>query len=203
MKVAVFAASGRTGRHMTKIALKRGHRVVAFVRDKNKLDIEHKNLEVCVGNMFNLEDVEKAVKGQDAILSAIGASKLKETDTILRGTKSIVIAMKKHDVKRIVAMSSMGVGDSWQYQPLFSRAMLKLVLHRQFKDHGRQEEMLKSSGLDWTAVRAGILDEAPQKGACEVGFSLKAKRVPREQIAAFAVLEMEDGNYICQTPSVT
>jgi uncharacterized protein YbjT (DUF2867 family) len=72
VKVLVFGATGGTGRALVDQALERGHAVTAFARDPTKIQSAHQNLTVARGNMLDLDSVEAAVKGQDAVLSALG-----------------------------------------------------------------------------------------------------------------------------------
>jgi putative NADH-flavin reductase len=72
VKVLIFGATGGTGRALLEQALEQGHVVTAFARDPVKVRSTHQNLTVAQGNMLDLNSVEAAVKGQDAVLSALG-----------------------------------------------------------------------------------------------------------------------------------
>jgi uncharacterized protein YbjT (DUF2867 family) len=72
VKVLVFGATGGTGRALVEQGLEQGHAVTAFARDPAKIRSAHRNLTVAQGNMLDLDAVETAVKGQDAVLSALG-----------------------------------------------------------------------------------------------------------------------------------
>jgi putative NADH-flavin reductase len=72
VKLLVFGATGGTGRALLEQALEQGHVVTAFARDPAKVRSAHQNLTVAQGNMLDLNSVEAAVKGQDAVLSALG-----------------------------------------------------------------------------------------------------------------------------------
>ena len=75
MKVVVFGASGKTGVHVVEQALAAGHDVTAFVRTPAKLTIQHPNLSVFQGDVMNAEQVDQAIAGQDAVISALGPSR--------------------------------------------------------------------------------------------------------------------------------
>ena len=72
VKLLVFGATGGTGRALVEQALEQGHAVTAFARDPAKVRSAHQNLTVVKGNMLDYDSVEAAVKGQDAVLSALG-----------------------------------------------------------------------------------------------------------------------------------
>src|SRR5829696_6094888 len=74
MKLLIFGASGKTGQHLVSQALEQGHMVTAFARTPAKIKLQHQNLHVVQGNIADFSLVESAVKGQDVVLSALGAA---------------------------------------------------------------------------------------------------------------------------------
>jgi putative NADH-flavin reductase len=49
MRLAVFGATGRTGRPLVAQALAASHEVVAFARDPARLNIQHERLRIVQG----------------------------------------------------------------------------------------------------------------------------------------------------------
>ena len=74
MNIFIFGASGATGNELVNQALALGHNVTAFVHNPSKLKIRHDNLKVVQGDVINYQLVEGTVKGQNAIISALGAT---------------------------------------------------------------------------------------------------------------------------------
>src|SRR6266550_621321 len=72
MKLLIFGGTGRTGRALVEQALEQGHVVTVFARDPAKLGMAHENLRVMKGAIAEYDSVETAIKGQDAVLSALG-----------------------------------------------------------------------------------------------------------------------------------
>ena len=65
------------------------------------------------GDMLDPASVESAVRGQDAVLSALGTPNPRKTSTLLsEGTKNLVDAMKRNGVERLVCVTILGTGDS-------------------------------------------------------------------------------------------
>src|SRR4051794_17092135 len=117
MKVVVLGATGGTGRELVKQALELGHDVTAFVRDPAKLKIEHERLSVVQGNMLDTASLEKAIIGQDVVVSALGSPGLGKSTDLSEGTANIIRAMDKAGVKRLVFESAIGIGDSHDDAP--------------------------------------------------------------------------------------
>ena len=72
MRLAVFGASGRTGRPLVEQALARGHEVRALVRDPAKLPLTHDRLALVRGDVLSAGDVADTVAGCDAVLQCGG-----------------------------------------------------------------------------------------------------------------------------------
>ena len=183
MNIAVFGATGRTGSHVVRKALEQGHHVTALVRDPARLKDAHEKLAVRTGDVFAKDDVENAIRGADAVVCALGQSKKARRDTMAGGTEIIVEAMKRLGVQRIVAVSTMGAGDSAKHIGFVMRALLRTVLRKQVLDHERQEVVLRESGLDWTVVRPGSLQMEPGTGQYQVGGSPNERGYHRRECA--------------------
>ena len=111
MNVAVFGATGRTGRLVVGKALDAGHRVTAFARDPSKLGASDERLRVVEGDVYDRVRVEEAVAGQDAVVSAVGPVSTSPGDVQTEATKNIVAAMEKHGVRRLVSVTGGMVRD--------------------------------------------------------------------------------------------
>lgn len=141
MKLLIFGASGGTGLELVQQALDQGHTVTAFVRNPRKLPIQHNRLRVVQGDILDAHAVAEAVKGHDAVISALGHKRWIVKTTILsEGAGNIIAAMKKHGVKRFICVTSLGVGESrgklGLYYTLF---LIPLLLYFYFKDKELQE----------------------------------------------------------------
>ncbi len=103
MNILIFGASGTTGHELVNQALEQGHIVTAFVRNPAKLKITHNNLKIVQSDVVNYLEVENAVKGQDAVFSALGASSpFKYDQTVVDGVGNIIKAMEQSNVKRFI-----------------------------------------------------------------------------------------------------
>ena len=210
MKILVFGASGGTGRVLVTQALDQGHVVTAFVRDPAKIDdVKHANLSVVRGDVLNPSDVGNAVTGQDAVLVTIGAGPKRST---IRedSTRTIVTAMQDAGVKRLVCMSSLGVGDSRQNLPFFTKyVVVGIFLRHAFADHEKQEIVVMNSTLDWTLVRPPHLKEGPHTGTYQHGFAVTTSYkdiegwVSRSDVADFMLMQLDDDTYINQAPGLS
>ena len=116
MHIAVFGANGPTGQHVTKQALAEGHTVTAVTRHPETFLLRHERLQVLRGDVFDLAAVERAVAGQDAVLSTLGVPYSRKTITLYsQGIAHIVQAMNYYRVRRLVCVSSSATDPQTRY----------------------------------------------------------------------------------------
>ncbi len=208
MKLLIFGATGGTGRELIKQALEQGHSVTAFARNPAALAVKHPNLIVVKGDVLNYGSVEAAVKGQEAVLSALGVKVREKRPILSDGTRNIITAMETFGVKRFVCESSLGIGDSrGQLGFLYTNVLIPLLLKDAFRDKEVQEKYIRESNLDWVIVRPGALANAERTGKYRSGFSgadksIKAK-ISRADVADFMLKQITDDTYLRKTPGVS
>lgn len=206
MKIAVFGATGGTGQEIVKQALAQGHDVTAFVRDPARMPVQDEHLQLVVGDVLDLEKVMEAVAGQDAVAVTLGTSDRDNRTLRERGTAHVIDAMKAHDVSRLVVVSAMGVGNSYQQVPLVFKAIIKTLLRNAYADHEKQEQHVRSSGLEWVIVRPGQLGDGSRTGEYETGpatADLPGKPVARADLADFVLQQLTGDAHLQEAVSIT
>jgi putative NADH-flavin reductase len=206
MNVAIFGSTGKTGIELVKQALEHGHTVTAFVRDPARLAIENENLTYVTGDVFDASSVVKAVEGQDAVVCALGAgSELKKTTVRTTGTINIINAMQTNNIKRLIVITAMGVGDSWNTLSTINKLFFATLLKSSRVDHETQEAAVKESGLDWTIVRPSGLTETPRTGVYDVGENILAttSKIARADIADLILKELDQNAMIGKAVTIT
>ncbi len=207
MKLVIFGATGKIGRHLITQSLEQGHEVTAFVRDPNKVDLQHKDLRILQGDVLSPADVKAAIQGQDAVLCALGMPIFNREKLREKGTRYIIDAMKQLDVKRLVCLSVHGVGDSHPMLPLSYKLIVMPLLFRWvIADHFAQETLVKNSGLDWVITRAVNFTDAPFTGTYNHGFNTAnipaTLKISQPDLADFMLKQINNNSYLHQTPSI-
>lgn len=208
MRVAVFGATGRTGRLLVEQALGAGYGVTAFVRHPSKLGVEHERLSVVKGDVLDGERVDAAVSEADVVLVALGHVKGSPENVQTEGTRNIVEAMWRHGVRRLVSLTGAGVRDEEDRPKLVDWAILALLAPLQpavLADARRHVEVIRESGLDWTVVRAPRLTDGPRNGRYRAGYVGRESgmKVSRADVAEFMVAQLGDGAWIRRMPVVS
>lgn len=214
MKILLLGATGRTGQEIIKEALIRGHKISAIARDPEKL--KDFDLEVTRGTPYDYQTVEKAISGCKAVINTLNVSRKSDNpwaplrspkDMISRSAGNAVQAMEKNGIKRFVALSTIGAGSSWKTSPgilkfLVSVSNLKVA----FQDHGKQEEILENSSLDYTICRAPMLsNELENSGAIATreGERPASKVLSRNAAARFFLDIIENDKHLREIISIS
>ena len=146
MKIVIFGASGKTGHELVKQALDLDHEVTAFVRDPGKLKIQHSNLNVLQGDVTNDLNVQLAVKGHDAVLSALGAaSPFKFDQVLVDGIDNIVKAMEAEGIKRLIYLSFVAVGGNDHLPGFVIKHIAPALLKNEIRGHALKEKIIRNS----------------------------------------------------------
>jgi putative NADH-flavin reductase len=207
-RVLVVGASGGTGRQLVAQALERGFAVTALVRDPARLAIVHPRLTVVCGDVLDKSSVDAAVRGQEAVISALGHKRYYPPNRILsEGTRNLLEAMETHGVNRFVCETSLGIGDSagrlGVYYTFFT---IPIVLPFYYWDKTRQERLIAASPVEWVIVRPGLLNNGAKRGRYRhghrIGSFLWTVRISRADVADFMLNQLTSDAYLRAAPGV-
>ena len=165
-KVVIIGASGSLAKYVIEALQLIGDvEMSLFVRNKKNIS-KLENVTVIEGDAMKFDDVKTAVEGQDIVYINLAGN-------LEAMTKNIVKAMQETGVKRVIAISSIGIYET----PLKS----VLIPYRKLLD------VIEASGLDYTILRPDWFTNANEvdyalthKGTAETGSAIS-----RKSIAAF------------------
>ena len=166
MRITIFGATGATGRLLVDQACAVGYDVTAVVRNPAGL-VSRPNLAVLTANLADPEEIAAAVAGRDAVLTAIGTGVRGPTTVQTDTTTSIVAAMRKTGVQRLVCVSSSGIytaGDG-PVTRMIVKPIVQRLLRHSFADMRGMEEVVLASGLAWTITRPPWLTNGRPTGS--------------------------------------
>jgi nucleoside-diphosphate-sugar epimerase len=162
-RVVVLGASGATGRELVRVLAEREFEVTAFARTTAQSQWGVRSI---TGSVLVPDDVVRAVDGQDAVIWAVGghdairtllSGNPRQKALCERGTENVITAMRARHVRRLVVISSWGVGDGRKRLPLPFRFLLPMMMGAELRDKDAQERLVVGSELAWTIVRPAIL----------------------------------------------
>jgi putative NADH-flavin reductase len=223
MKLTIFAATGGIGLQILEQAVDAGHDVTAVARDPGKLPAELSRRVRVVSADLAAEDpatLTSAVQGADGVLSGLGPRSNAEAGIATQGTQAIVAAMKAAGPRRIVVVSAAPIGtvpspgrpnppkrdpgDGFIMQHLLN-PVVKAALRKHYADLAQMEDILRGSGLDWTAVRPPRLTDKPLTGTYRTALGQNLRRglfVSRADVAHCMLRALQQPETIKQTVAV-
>jgi putative NADH-flavin reductase len=203
--VLVVGASRGIGLETVRQALGAGHRVRALSR--SPVAIENTNLEKISGDATDPAMLGRAVAGMDGVIQTLGLGlrvPLAPVTLFSKSTRHLIDAMQKAGVRRLIAVTGLGAGDSrGKGGFLYSAVIFPLVLSRIYEDKDVQEQFIRNSGLDWTIARPGLLTNGPLTSsyrAITEPEQWTAGMISRADVAHFLVWQIEDRTMLGQTP---
>lgn len=214
MKVLVVGATGGSGRAAVAELVRRGHEVTALSRHASALSGPH--VHGVDGDATDPRTVDGLVAGQDAVVVTLGISesalrvRLRRStgtpgDVRSRGTRTVVAAMRRHGVRRVVVQTSYGVGPTRDGLPLATRLVFALLLKPQIADTATQSDELRVSGLDWVEVQPVNLtdDDVAAPAFASTTGQTRSLRVSRGQVGDFLADAVEGDVHVHRTVALS
>jgi putative NADH-flavin reductase len=209
MDIAIFGASGATGRLLTERCLAAGHNVTALLRTPEKFSLRDR-VHVVQGSPFDLAAVRQTIKDADAVLSALGAKSLRKEDVLERAVPQIIAAMQEtisqtKPVRRIIVLGSAGaLPASLDKQPAWRRWFVQNIVYKSLlkwpvASQISQWDNLSRCDLDWTMVMPPMLTNEAARGSYRIdGDALprNGSRISRADVADFMMQQIDNPQWI-------
>lgn len=211
MNVTVFGATGHIGREAVHQLLDADHQVVAYVRTPSKLRESHPHLTVRTGELADVTAVRDAVRGSQAVISALGPllKPFGHGTPLTDGTRSILSAMRAEGTTRFIGLATPSIPDSrdkphWKHKAL--PAMATLFFPNALREVRGMSALITGSGLDWTIARITNPANKPATGTVRAGFlghDPIGSTMSRADIAAFLVGQLTDTTFHRSSPAIS
>jgi putative NADH-flavin reductase len=200
LKLVVLGATGGTGLEIVRQAMKRGHSVTALVRSPDRLKPFGGRITVRRGNLLDSADLQKVIRGHDAVVSAFGPRlPLKKDDEHLleQFACALTSAMLQTNLRRVIVESVAFLFKGAILPPV--HLLGRLLFPRTVADATAMEQIFAESGLDWTMARPPELTDRPYTGKYRVredhlprfGF-----KISRADVADFMIKAVENRSWI-------
>ncbi len=203
--VLIIGASQGIGLETVRRGLAAGYDIRAFARSAHRIGIEHDKLERISASALDDAAIEKAVEGCQAVITTLGTPPTLSRVTLFsQSIRHTVTAMEGHGVKRLIAVTGIGAGDSRGVGGAFyTKIVQPLVLRTMYEDKDREERIIMKSGVDWTIVRPGYLTRLRATGKYDVLTERRTLRggfISRSDVAEFLIRQINDDTYLGATP---
>lgn len=207
MNIIIFGATGMVGKQLVQQALFKNYYVKAFGRNVFTTFSHDKSLQLIQGALFDEGQVYQAIKGCDAVISALGGGTDGTDKTRSLGMKNIVAQMEKANVKRIIAVGGLGILQADESTLLIDEENYPSQYLAVGKEHLQAFQYLKESSLDWTFVCPPDIVDAGPTG--EFAVAADYPPVPNQytikagDLALFMLNELQKNQYIKQRVGIS
>jgi len=162
------------------------------------------------GDARSTEDLRRALTGIYAVVLSLGVPPgpgfiVGPVDLFSSATRALLLAMQETGVRRLIAVTGFGAGDSRAAIPFLQSLPFNLVFGRAYADKDIQEHLIRDSGLDWTLVRPGVLTNGRVTGRYRVLSEPGTWRngiVSRADVADFIVAQLDSRDFVHRAPVV-
>ena len=150
--------SRNTGLELASLLRARGDAVTAAVREtSDRTALEALGVDFVVADALDADAVRTAVASKEfrAVFSSMSCAQCDPPVDAL-GNINVTEGAKAAGVPRVILISTIGAGDSYEAANLLSRTFLKKILPLKTE----AENHLMASGMDYTIIRPGGLAPA-------------------------------------------
>ncbi|TMR91147.1 NAD(P)-dependent oxidoreductase [Nonomuraea basaltis] len=180
MKLAIFGATGGIGLELVRQALDLAHEVTAVVRDASRLPAQLRDrVDVVEADVMAPDAITPAIKGRDAVLSAMGARESGPTSVHTDSVTSIIEVMNRTRCRRVLTVGASGMvadaGDGPFTRYVLKPLIVQRLLRHSFADLAESERLLRAGDLDWTIVRPSRLTNAGRTNRYRTAWDLNVR----------------------------
>jgi len=223
MRILLLGATGRTGRLILQHALRNGHEVHTLVRSPEKLQEQllqtiqepdfakryylpvegdtarwKEQLHIFTGSVLESNDLLPALRGVDAVISAIGTD---GADTLSASTRILIPLLEQQGIQRLITIGTAGILQNRTQPELFryQSSESKRRSTRAAEEHRSVYEQLLQSSLDWTIICPTYLPDGDYTGQYRVEKDIlpeNGSRISTGDTAHFAYQQLQDWQYL-------
>lgn len=205
-KILVIGASKGIGLETVRTAIEQGHHVRAFARTATEIPIVNKRLQKFNGDVSDINHNTRAFDDIEVVVLSLGipiSKVFSPVSLFSQATRAVVPIMVDKGVGRLICITGFGAGDSRSSISPFQRLPFRMIFGNAYDDKDVQEQLVKSSGLDWTIVRPGVLTNGRATGRYKVLDEPKDWRnglIARANVAHFVVGQIDSRSFVHKAP---
>ena len=195
MQLTILAASGGTGRELTRQALERGHTVTAIARTPGRIDVpDSASLTRVAADVRDPDSMKAALRDSEVVLSGLGVADGDPPGTLTAGARAVTEAHPQ----RVIWLGAIGTGPSAEAGGLLVRTMFRAMRGKLDDKVTADAIVLRAGG---TVFHAGPLGNGPlSPDRRTVGLDAYPRRifpavVSRSTVAAAMLDEAESPRY--------
>lgn len=168
--IVVIGATARSAPEIINQALAEGRRVTGLARSPERIEIEHPNFESVKGDVYDVDSIAAALRGDEVVISLVGPSytpgkEVTSVDLYSVGTATMISAMRRKGNSRLIVTSSGGVEMIPDEKPKTDGFSENFVWRTRglYQDMQRMERIIANSDLEYIILRPRGFRDGPRK----------------------------------------
>jgi uncharacterized protein len=161
MNIILFGGTGTIGQRIYSEAVSRDHQVSVFVRPGREIQLSPSPAKVFEGDLAKADQVAAAVRGQSAVVSALGPRG--DVSTLVPVYETLAAGLTKAGTRRLLVVGGAGSLEVAPGKPLYDSPQFPKEWLAIAKAHGEVLEFLKTTDLDWTYISPPALIQPGQR----------------------------------------
>jgi len=146
--------------------------------------------------------------GAEAVLVTLGTGMDRKPTTLYTDfAKALLPLQAELGQVPVQVLTGFGAGDSATYQGPVAKLLFRLLLKAVYENKSEMERLIKSSALNWSLVRPGMLTNGDTRTLPRVQANyhhgMKVGSVSRKAVAQFMVEQAESPTYLKSKPALS
>ncbi|MDE5052956.1 NAD(P)H-binding protein [Niallia taxi] len=208
LKIAIIGGTGKVGRRIATKALENGYQVRMLVRDPKKSIIRDDRIEIVEGNVLNLKDIQKTLKGCQVVINTFGQS-LKGKQIYSSVTETIFEIMAKLQIERYIGVTGGSLtidGDKKKLINKVGTRIFEIIFSNMMKDKKQEWHFLSKNNFieKWTLVRLPFIVDQEEIGHLKEDLKdMPGTKITNGDIATFIISQINDLKYVQKAPFIS
>ncbi|CAG8512387.1 31148_t:CDS:2 [Racocetra persica] len=203
----ILGATGNLGTQVVCQALEASYYVTILVRNEKNLQfkrhhLRNPNLVILVGSVLSRDDLDRAIRDQDAVINCLGSRIMASDINICSKSQRIINqSMMKNKVRRLIVVGCGKNQNVSGFQKFFSWFTTK---GKALADKETQESIVKQDTefIDWTIVRPAKLYDGELTNY-RINEPLTMMKISRASVAHFILRELRTSLWLNKTPTIS
>ena len=209
MEIAVFGATGLTGKKLIDKAIERNIKIKVLVRNPDKLGDMSGKVQIITGDYFNITAIKKVVEGAEAVISTVGPPtgwhRKLSPDDYETAMKNVVEVMQEAGIDRFIYLASAGTsysGEKITFGRKAMRGILSIIAPLVIPSKEKELSVLMDSELNWTSIRPPFIAENVKGDFRENEYRTVGNKVDVYQLVEFMLDCINSNIWIKKAPFV-
>ncbi|HWI48979.1 MAG TPA: NAD(P)H-binding protein, partial [Rummeliibacillus sp.] len=202
-----IGGTGKVGRHIASIAIKKGYQVRMLVRNPERFKYRDDSLEIVEGQIQDIYTIRKLLNDCKIVINTFGQP-LKEVPMYSNVTKNILEIMKDLKISRYIGVSGGSLtinSDKKNILNRFGSKMFEIFFTKMMADKKSEWEILiNNKQIEWTLIRLPFVIDSLKTDVIKENLTdMPGTKISNQDIASFIIDNIDNPKYVHKAPFIS